>query len=907
MWCFILFVAAFCNSQNISYQYQELGFNAPIGALFLYQVIPPYPTLGKLWYRNEILQSPYLFNSTSDLVYVSNNEEEFQTISSNQTSIRYDSFNILVTVVTAEETIKVNSSVNVTISDMLVDMVQNLTKVHTNEFTGLLEFTIDINLRPRKGTLYNETSQYAFYNPDNYSEIYNGISFNTTCNTIGCLTDSNGIVLVPGVKYKRSSFFTSRNGTGSGVFKFDLYGRINTLIDTAYLTLRSFQVNATCSTCLVVLEEETNKTFTSFFDITGDGNTTFLYQINRIPEQGVVKNGEDVVSVGMELSHPLNLTYVPPANYFNQFLFPNGTTSVNFSDSVPIWDCGVNLVCTQSIAFTLVPSSGIDTFGPQIVEFVVQRHIIEDVLYACSQCTVQGDGPGAFIFYLTVDDGRETPEPLVQFISLPSHGTIYNYGTIVTNGSIISFREMELSYIPDTGYFNRYYYQSAPNITLGLVSDIGDSPPSTDLDSFRFQIYSQYFNYLTPQQGQVDIIVSYEPTNLLTSCPVDVTNATTSWEESCIAFGIESNSIFGEYATPIVLTVSGNNESEEVEFHIVTVPRYGDLYINLGTFDDPIFGQERLHPLSVVTTRNLVYSGNSDYANQLASRSSNLLDEPFGGCNAILTQGCPDTFTFYSTTNRSRQSQVATYQIYIIAMASESAISSPETILVPTGDTMINVPVNYTDVDNGEAYVMVQIVSYDMKFGVMNVNLSRLPDCMYILNCSESYFIPVIDKQVSQFLSNIYVVPTPNITIDDEDMIVIAVYKRPEIGIDPDAYFFIQDTDHVYATDSIIYFADESPIDDYYSLECDDEFCSEYYKQDLAIVAAENNNRLIIIIGASVGSGVGVLLILGLLYYWEFRKTTTVSSKVQVQPIGGNPSKRSKEIGKTEKKSCVIF
>ncbi len=859
MWVFAFAALTYLAcAQNVSYQYADLGFNAPIGSQFLYQLIPPYPSLGSLWFKGSLLESPYLFNSTADLRYAPNDSFVFQTLDP-QTSVAYDRFYILVTVVTQTDIITVNSSVNVTLYDAAVDMFDNTTYVHSSPGLERVQFSIR---NRQKGLVDNQVSRFAFYNPDNTSQVYQGLVFNTTCNPVSCLKNEAGVQLSEGVLYARDDVYSSLQGNGSGEFRVDLYGRNGTLVDSAYLIIRTFDATVASSLSVVSIEG-VNATFSPSINLTEDGATSFRLRVDSVPIYGTVSQGDTTLAVGSELVYPTSIIFTPQSGYFNQFLFPNGSVSVNYSDGTAIWDtCSTDTTCTTDLVFTLVSLAGTQTFGPQRVKFTVQRPISEDVLYACPLCTVRSGAA----FYLTVDDGRERPEPMIRFISVPSNGTLSNFGTNITVGTVINFRDMELLYTPDQGYFNRFLYNSAPNETLSIVDDLDNAPPSSTLDSFQFEVFSAFFDYLAPQTGTVEVIVAYESETILTACPVNATNATTAWEESCIAFGLESNSIYGEYATPIVLTVGGVNSDETVLFTISTVPLYGDLYINEGTFEDPVFGSRRLLPGNVVNTSNLVYSGRDNYANQLASQYTNLLGEPFGGCGYVTDQGCPDSFTFFATTNTTRTSQVATYLVYIVALPSEAVIEVAENYI--TSLTTFNVPFRYTDVDNGESWVMVQILSYEMAFGTVGVNISYLPECMPILNCTESYNIPMIDKHVASFLSSIYVVPIQNSSLDDENSIAVVVYKRPEVGIDPDALFTPNDTDHIYAADTIIYTSDINPVDDYYFAGCEDDECLEHYKNDAALIEAEHNQRLIYIIGGSVGGAVAlVLLAIGLYLY----------------------------------------
>lgn len=857
MLCFaIVALSLLASAQNVSYQYADLGFDAPIGSQFLYQLVPPYPTLGRLWFRGALLEHPYLFNNTADLQYVPNNTLIFQTLYQ-QSTVAYDNFKILVTVVTQTDIITTNSSVNVTLYDAAVDMFSNVTSVHSSPGLKRVQFSI---LDRQRGVVDNQVSRFAFYNPDNASDIYQGLVFNTTCNQVSCLKNEAGVQLTAGFLYKRDDVFSSLQGNGSGEFRVDLYGRNGTLVDSAYLIVRTF--DATVSQSLSVISPEgANSTFSPLINTTDDGVTTLTIRIDSVPVYGVVSQGDTTLAVGTEIRYPASLIFTPQAGYFNQFLFPNGSTSVNYSDGTAIWDlCSTDTVCTTDLVFTLVPSSGSQTFGPQTVKFTVQRPVAEDVLYACPLCVVRS---GA-VFYLTVDDGRERPEPMIRFTSLPSHGTLSNYGTNITVGSVINFRNIELAYAPEPEYFNRFSYNSAPNETLTITDDVGGGPPYPTLDSFDFEVYSAFFDYLPPQSGTIQVIVANGPDGILTACPVDVSNTTTQWEESCIAFGLESNSIYGEYATPIVLTVGGAGDNETVWFTISTVPIYGDLYINNGTFDDPVFGSRRIVPGDVVTTPNLVYSGRDNYANQLASQYTNLLGEPFGGCNYVADQGCPDTFTFFASTNTTRTSQTATYLVYIVALPSEAVLEVAENYV--TSQTVFKVPFEYTDPDNAEAWVMVEVLSSDMAFGTVGVNLTYLPECMPILNCTESQNIPMIDSDVAIFLANIYVVPIQNASLDDENTIVVRVTKRPETGIDPDAFFIIQTTDHIYAADTVIYTSDINPVDDYYFAGCEDDECLEYNKNDYAVITADNNQMLIYIIGGSIGGAVALAIIAGGLY-----------------------------------------
>lgn len=566
---------------------------------------------------------------------------------------------------------------------------------------------------------------------------------------------------------------------------------------------------------------------------------------------------------------PGNLSFIPRDRFFTEYRYlnENGVVSTNYSDGTPISDC-IDNICASKLNF-YVEAAGV-VFPSVSVYISVYRVIVNDTITVCSSCSVQGTSPGGFAFVLEgASDGREIPDFIITVISLPKNGTLYNSNTTVNIGDQIFARTLDLYYDPNPGYFNRFFYLTAPSVTLSVTDDLGGTAPDPTPDTFVFSIQSAYSAFSTPVlQGTVNILVSSSDGTRLTACPANATEAN-FWQVPCVAVGMESNTVYGEYPTPLYLDSDGIDEEESRIYRITRLPAHGSLYKNTGTHTEPVPG-DRVNLLAALDSPSILYVGFTNYCNQREGSFANLIGEPMGGCSSVSDDlGCPDTFTFkVETTVTNRTSPPVTYYVYIVALASESVLSSPESLMVPGGGTAL-LPVTYTDPDDGESYVLIEIVSYDAVYGSPSGSsgMFALPPCFAIMNCTEQMHVYVLDKHASLLVEQVYVTVEENYTAEDERTVYVSVIKRPEGGFLTTDMYVATPGDLVFATDVVVY-ADPDDDDPYYFDGCAEDDCEEFFSSQNAIAIAE---QIMAYIALAVGV-IGPLIAIGniVLIWWLF-------------------------------------
>lgn len=870
----ILFASLVCSAQRIVLSGETVNLPQPFGALYLYRLVPPFPVNGTIYSLGAPLEYPYAFDELTDISYEIHDVDVFQTSSSDPPP--YDIIIIEVTLLNGETNDVANFTTNVTVWDDPLLISENTTVLIGTNSTTLFSLTIDTR-KDKYGISDGIPSMYAFRDPSNASHIYHGITFNSSCGESGCLFESDCTTLIqPSIEYKSLDFCANFTSIGTSAIEYYAIGRNGSVVgDAGVVTLASFLVVPLCVECHVTIPETTSTRLNdSIFSFTSDGVTTVYLRPVSLPDNVMVVINNQTAILDELVAFPIvSIDLVPRLGFFNQFIFSNGSLSSNYSDGSPIFERCFSGVCEEIFSFS------INSMPTQTLYITVQRYVLTDTLYACSLCTISNEyAPGGFGFVLPASDGQLQPDYMVTLTSLPSHGILYNGGVAMSsNNTIFSGRTADLYYEPIDGYYNRIFYASSPNVTITETNEYGELVSGTP-DVFTFSIHSNRFPELEPQHGTIEVLVSAYNTTQLTACPEEA-NETNPWGQTCVSFGLESNTIYGEYATPILLEIGGSLTDDELSslvYRILRYPTHGLLYINTGTMEDPVFGA-RLLVLDEATTPYLVYVGNTNYANQRSASSSNVIGEPMGGCEYVFEQGCPDTFQFdVRVSNSSRRSQTATYQVYIVALSSEITMTFPETLHVDKGE--VKIPITYSDPDDGEAYVLIQIVSYDLYFGAQ-VAVELLPPCMEIFNCTEEVNIYVPDKYAKQVIENITVRVEENSTAEDENTIFVNVIKRPEIGFTPSELYVPSDTDIVYAMDVIV-FADPTDGDPYYFDGCEMDDCEEFFASQNAITAASESNYMVIIAVAASATLWALLLILLCWALWcrETRKHSKVDT-----------------------------
>lgn len=833
---------------------------ATLGDVYSFRIVEPYPSVGELLYNAIRLESPYVFEAMTLLTYRPYETTIFQTLDYDSNAILYDSFNVEYTLVDGEtETTTVaNFSVGVSIIDAPINTTPDIV-IWVNGSTPT-QFDIPVGTqKDTYGTYDGLVSRYAFKRPDT-GQVYVGLRFTNTDRLFH--TDCSSPLDVNS-SYLTTSFCAVSNGSSFVQrFPYIIAGRTIYSASSGFITLASFGVTRICDVCNVSIAEglQTSTDITNVSHIVHpDGIARFSLVIDVFPEGiDLLLGNVPITSTITDMGEiPQHLSILPRPSFFTEYRYfdQNGPSSTNYSDGTSIITC-IDGICASRIVFRIV--SGEVDFGSIEVRIVVYRVIESDTLAICASCSVRGNGPGGYSFAIPgASDGREIPDYNVRIVSLPQNGTLYNSDSPVSLGDIISVRNVDLSYEPNSGYFNRYLYMTSPEITLSTTDDFGNTAPETDF--FVVEILSSFDGFaLTPVEGQIYLLVSTRDGSRLTACPVNA-SAGNFWEASCVAVGMESNTVFGEYATPVYLDYDGTSDS--VGFIITRLPAHGILYKNDGTYLEPVFGP-RVRLMETLNNASILYVGHTDYNNQRDSSFVNILGEPLGGCSQVNELGCPDTFAFkVITIDTNRTSPTVTYSVYIVALSSESTIVAlQESVMVPGGGTVV-APFQYTEPDNGEAYVIVEIVSYDAFFGS---SVSGLPDCFATLNCSEQVTVYLIDKYAKELVENIIVVVDANSTLEEERTVFVSVVKRPEEGFIYTDNYIPANGDLVFAADVIVY-ADPDDDDPYYFDSCEQDDCEEYYASQNAIAFAQ---QIMNYIALATGLVAPLLALISVLAVW---------------------------------------
>jgi hypothetical protein len=841
---FLLVVVSSICAQRVVF-FNTTQSNIPFGATVTYSISTP-PSRGVILYNNAVLSSPF-FASLGGLGYVPIDQYDFAyTSNATNTTLPYDSFIVLATIFDGPSITTQSLSVSLTLIDTSISIGNTLLalvgQVYKSPFTIIVN-----NFKDRRGTIDGILSNYAFRDPNTNTLLpSSGIQFNQTCTSLGCIIncDTNA-TLTQGITYPLVDFCISSTGvTGSQNISYQVVSNSKLISTPIQIQFTTSTIVLNCNPCGVTTREDTeiSLNYTEFFQMYSDQSTTYQFIMDRDVTNGdiLLQSGERVV-VGISYSYPLVLFYLPPINYFNAYIYNTSVISSNFSFGSPLLYC-LNPrigdgVCVSSFSFHL--QSNFQTFPIQEINFEVLRYIPIDIMSICTKdCLSIGDTISVNVV-LQAYDNRIIQEPSVVLTSLPLNGQLIDInGYNVSIGVVYSSNNF--TYMPNPGYFNRYRYLSYPNFTISQLNQYGVNL-SVPYDFVSYYSKSSYYFNLTSSSGIMNIMVYTTDTDQLTACPQndDISNP---WNRSCVAYGTESNNAFGEYATPIYLSSGNVDMGEVLQYKILSTPRNGRLYINIGTFITPIYGN-RVYVYTIINSSSLVYVGYQNYFNQVGNLYIDLSGNPVGGCSVLLSQGCPDIFTFTVLTSTGRISNIATYQIYILSLVSVPTFTNPNGSLI---DSLMDiVPITYVDADRAQSFVYVEIISFDFIFGTpvylpnYPPNNYTLPSCLNIFNCTDSIAFYALDVDVKPIVENIHVLLDPNSTIDDENILYINIYKRPITGLSlTDAYVRVSG-DLVFGT-SINLYALNISLDDYYFYGCGAAGCEKYYEADNKQIASDH-------------------------------------------------------------------
>ena len=728
-------------------------------------------------------------------------------------------------------------------------------------------FTIQ-DLDDRRGVADGLWSLYSTHQPNGAFSPNAGVRLLDT--NPGTLVQCDTLAaLVLNTTYPRSQFCFDWDGTNdTHLFRFQAVDTVGGFSDpfllsvvTAKLTAPGLQLTTDSNVPVAV---HLPHTLTSFY------NSSVEFFIVAVPLNGRLLNGTGwPYTVGARFQVDAPLFYLSFPNYFNQYRFPDNTTSTNTSTGEPLFNCG-QPACPDTFFYraeTTVPTTtgSVTYFSPTgAVGVMVDRLITEEMgvcdspLYVtwnfvpCASLGIVDEATGVLA---AGTDGRLTPSYLVVVDSLPAFGTLYHIngsgvnlilGPPVVIGDIVGTpqaAEPNFIYLPTAGYRNRYLYETNPSLTVSMVNDRGRTPPGcsqseasadplgpTCTDGFMFHTQSSYDGDVSAS-ARYQLMISEPVVNNLTACWI---SGTSGWGTPCISYGFESNTIYNDYAIQVFLTADFVG-GEEYTFTLETIPEHGLLYRNLGTDEAPVYGElvgagAVILPMANTSWPQLLYVGEYNYFNTFSPPDSSteifvdLKNVPFGTCPNAAELGCFDSFKYLVWT-ATRTSNVGTYTLHVGSLVSNATLITPPFFqYVPNVPYYFgaNTPIIYDDPDGDVYYVSLQ---FTVTQGILGSNISLegmalRGDAFFCFNstgCSGTIEIHALPSDMVRIFDGLYFIFNETVTSQDNFYVYMTMGKRL-----PDGYTsfnqFTDDPDDVALVGDMWFYStfDGLPLDDYY-------------------------------------------------------------------------------------------
>jgi hypothetical protein len=262
----------------------------------------------------------------------------------------------------------------------------------------------------------------------------------------------------------------------------------------------------------------------------------------------------------------------------------------------------------------------------------------------------------------------------LHIVALPVWGILYqnvsgvlvalNVNDTVANNAVLTF-------IPNPGYFNGYYYPNyaggffsfnhSNGLPIGTCANAGSGCP----DAFYYQAFDAINS--TYDIGRVDLVVNRIIIDVMSVCP---TYRYSLWGP-CISYG--------DAGALIPIFLAGNDGRVNPEYNMVvkTLPSAGDLYYNLQNSTTFLRGGAVAQGASILTLigyyPDLLYVSRPGYSNSI---KYNVLPQAYyspvdqygnlvGNCTNVTN--CADTFTYVATSgiNASQVSSIGTYRVIV--------------------------------------------------------------------------------------------------------------------------------------------------------------------------------------------------------------------------------------------------
>jgi hypothetical protein len=851
------------------------------------------------------------FNSTDVLSYHATHPYNFSYVSGTcSETTAYDSFP--VNIITYPSLENITDHVYICLED-----TQDLPV--TNDLRVLVlnpSFKVNItDWDDQVGVYDQELSTFSFH--DTTGEIATGskIIFNSVDLGIAILTDCDGNDLEAGVEYEQETFcIEDTDQTGTVEVSYRAIDKFGGESEDGTITFSTREISVCMDkneTCSVRLEIDEVAYFQLPSLLQAKLSLTYNIQIEFLPLYGKVYTNGSEVSVGDLLPFDTNLSYVPNEGYFNRYYFPEYDGGYYTYDVAPYATCTDSTGCLDSIQYKGINSttnfSVISLTGE--FYFIVEKTVTEE-LTTCTEhpfspwgengkCHAYGERQTAIPIYLSGTDGRgEYPTFKTQILSLPVNGTLYH--NLQDGNTIIFGPEVEIGdeisasygyippilYVSNGSYYNHLRFEISPEDYITLQDENGTYVSGCESecnDFFAHRIISGLNESLVSNSTVFEITVTRTVYDQLSVCEAD---GYSIWDYPCYSFGYEGNTLHGEYATPVYLTVNNTND-EDFTYVFTSLPEHGTLYYNVGNDTDLELGAlVQVNDTFTPDVRpELIYIGEYDYFNDVIYTEDDLLlfsdrrNRPFGNCINAIFDGCPDSFNFYANTSSGRRSNPGVYRIFIHSTISNATLTGPSAILF-TPNRIFNFTgiyaINYSTPDMDIYTDMVQI---NIFYGVVgmtglmdNLTLPSHSACFNTTGCEDIVEFIAFPSDIQYVLSRLFIFYNDSLSELDSDPLAISIVRREPDGVtNLDAFRILAD-DSVVGLDIEYFSLADTSGDEYYN----DEFLEDYWEEELESITYDGWLMITIIVGSVLGA-----LYLALLAFVVYQNCCRPANPVQ--------------------------
>ena len=461
-----------------------------------------------------------------------------------------------------------------------------------------------------------------------------------------------------------------------------------------------------------------------------DGNAMALFAITSLPSVGnLYVNNNQIISANTIINATDTLRYdgsVPP--YFFSITGNASCNSVSAYDTF-LFKASDGLCNTSSIPLCYSPVSATAFLCVADVErYPVSSNISLSVSLGRSvmfeiTATDNNDPPlvdafgslSVYRFRDAVGANSYAPNSSVVFATTTSSkGKLVGALTATSCGTTPLAANTSLSWQTFSGV-KRFLYCYVPTLADNGLPIVGN-------DSFLFVVKDTFGGASLSSYA-----VSVSITSPLEVCPTaGYTNI--GQTAVCDATGLETTSSpNSEQIIPLYLQGRDNTPGSTMTFQIVSLPKYGSLYYNIGGSTPTKGNLTKVNGTVAVSTTNnpnLLYVGFPNYFNQMGTTLTNLNGLGFDGCSGILAScrcnltvnplGCPDSFSYVTRGTLAgvvSKGAVGTYNIHVNGILSPFGLNFSD-VSVPMGiRTNIPIPVQVVDYDDSGFWMGIKVLT----------------------------------------------------------------------------------------------------------------------------------------------------------------------------------------------------